>query len=149
VVDFEKAMKLGVKGETLIKSYEKCRLVAYPDQKGVPTIGWGHTGPEVHLGMTCTQAQADAWFEQDVQKAVLQVIKSLDIAVNQNQFDALVAFTYNVGVTAEGHSTLIKLVNAGYTGAASAEFGKWNHVDGEVSAGLTARRAAEKALFLS
>lgn len=142
-------MKLGAKGEALIKDFEKCRLTAYPDQKGVPTIGWGHTGPDIHLGMSCTQEQADAWFEQDVQKFTLQVIKSLDVAVNQNQFDALVAFTYNVGVTAEGHSTLIKLVNAGYTGAASAEFAKWNHVDGKVSDGLTARRAAEKALFLS
>lgn len=142
-------MKLGVKGEALIKSYEKCKLVAYPDQKGVPTIGWGHTGPEVHLGLTCTQAQADAWFEQDTQVAVLQVIRSLDVAVSQNQFDALVAFTYNVGVTAEGHSTLVRLINAGRSIAASAEFPKWNHVDGKVSNGLTARRAAEKALYLS
>lgn len=142
-------MKLGAKGEALIKSYEKCRLVAYLDQKGIPTIGWGHTGPEVHLGLTCTQAQADAWFEQDTRTAVLQVIKSLDVAVNQNQFDALVAFTYNVGVTAEGHSTLIKLVNAGCPIKASTEFPKWNHVDGKVSNGLTARRAAEKELYLS
>jgi lysozyme len=142
-------MKLGAKGRALIQDYEKCRLAAYPDQKGVPTIGWGHTGPDIHLGMTCTQAQADAWFEQDVQFAVMQVIRSLDVVVNQNQFDALVAFTFNVGVTAEGHSTLVKLVNAGHTGAASAEFAKWNHVDGQVSNGLTARRAAERLLFLS
>lgn len=142
-------MKLGAKGEALIKSFEKCRLVAYLDQKGIPTIGWGHTGSDIRLGMTCTQEQADVWFEQDVRTAVMQVIKSLDVAVTQNAFDALVCFTFNVGVTAEGHSTLIKLVNASYTGAASAEFAKWNHVDGKVSAGLTARRAAEKELFLS
>ncbi len=142
-------MKLGDKGRALIQSYEKCRLIAYSDQKGVSTIGWGHTGPNVHLGMACTQEQADAWFEEDIRFAVLQVIKSLDLAVNQNQFDALVAFTFNVGVTAEGHSTLIKLVNAGYVGAASAEFGKWNHIDGIVSDGLTRRRAAERELFLS
>lgn len=142
-------MKLGDRGRALIQNYEKCRLVAYPDQKGVPTIGWGHTGPEVHLGLTCTQAQADAWFEQDVLFAVMQVIRSLDVAVNQNQFDALVAFTFNVGVTAEGHSTLIKLVNSGHAVAASNEFPKWNHVDGKVSNGLTARRDAERVLFLS
>lgn len=142
-------MKVGSAGCALIKSFEKCKLDAYLDQKGVPTIGWGHTGPEVHLGLTWTQEQADMALVKDMQFAVNAVTRSLDVAVSQNAFDALVAFTFNVGTTAEGHSALIKLVNAGYTGAASAEFAKWNHVDGVVSAGLTARRAAERELFLS
>lgn len=142
-------MALGAAGRALIQGFEKCRLTAYPDSKGVPTIGWGHTGPDVCLGTTCTQEQADAWFVQDTQKAVNGVNRSLDIQVTQNQFDALVAFTFNVGVTAEGHSTLHSLVNQSDFAGAALEFGKWNHSGGQVVAGLTARRAAEKALFLT
>lgn len=142
-------MKLGDKGLALLKSFEQCRLTAYLDQRGRWTIGWGHTGPEVHQGLVWTQAQADAALVVDVQVAVLGVIKSLDIAATQEQFDALVCFTYNVGASAEAHSTLLKLVNARQTANAAAEFLKWDHVDGVENAGLKRRRAAEEALFLS
>jgi lysozyme len=145
----EEIMKLGPKGEALIKSFETLRLKAYkPTPNDKWTIGWGHTGPEVVAGLEWTEAQAEIALCNDVAWAVKQVICTTDVALSQNQFDALVAFTFNVGVTAEGHSTLIKLVNAGYTGAASAEFMKWNHQGGVVLDGLTRRRAAEKALFL-
>lgn len=142
-------MNLGGAGTALIQSYEKCRLTAYPDQKGVWTIAWGHTGPAIVEGLTCTQEQADAWFVDDSRAATLGVMRSLDIAIPQACFDALVAFTFNVGVTAEGHSTLHALVNARNWDGALAEFPKWNHTGGVVSAGLTARRAAEAALFKS
>ena len=142
-------MKLGTAGLELIKSFEKCRLEAYLDEALVWTIGWGHTGKEVVSGLTCTQAQADAWLEGDAQSAVAAVNRSLDVALNQNQFDALVAFTFNVGITAESHSTLIKLVNQGRTVPAADEFSKWIHSGGHVSNGLVARRAAERALFLT
>lgn len=142
-------MKLGSAGLALIKSFEQCRLTAYPDSGGIWTIGWGHTGPEVREGLVWTQAQADLQLVLDTHAAVIAVIKSLDVAVGQNVFDALVAFTFNVGVTAEAHSTLLRLVNAGYTGAASAEFLKWDHVAGVEIEGLKRRREAERALFLS
>lgn len=142
-------MKLGAAGLGLIKSFEQCRLTAYLDQRGRWTIGWGHTGPEVHEGLVWTQAQADAALVVDVQVAVLGVIKSLDIAATQQQFDALVCFTYNVGATAEAHSTLLKLVNSRQTASAAAEFLKWDHVDGVENAGLKRRREAERALYLS
>ena len=142
-------MKLGAAGKTLIQSFEKLALVAYKDQGGVWTIGWGHTGPEAFEGATCSPAQADAWFDTDIRRAVNATNHSLDVALNQNQFDALVAFTYNVGVGAEAHSALLRLVNGHHFDAAALEFGKWNHVAGQVSAGLTRRREAERELFVA
>jgi lysozyme len=141
-------MQLGAKGRALIQSFEQLRLESYLDPRGIPTIGWGHTGPEVCHPSTCTPEQADLWFTQDTYNAVQAVIRSLDVAVSQNQFDALVAFTYNVGAGSEAHSTLLRLVNQGKFIAAADQFNLWNHVDGQVSDGLTRRRAAERALFL-
>lgn len=141
-------MKLGSAGIALIKSFEQCRLVAYQDQRGVWTIGWGHTGPEVVAGLQCTQAQADFWLVGDTQKATTGVMKSLDVVLGQNAFDALVSFTFNVGVGAEAHSTLLAMVNRGAISTAGAEFLKWDHVNGVENAGLARRRAAERALFL-
>ncbi|MDE2098630.1 MAG: lysozyme [Patescibacteria group bacterium] len=140
-------MQLGPRGIALIKGFEKCRLVAYPDQRGVPTIGYGHT-QGVKEGDTCTQAQADQWFLEDTHAAVVAVIRDLAVPVTQNQFDALVSFFFNVGVTAAGHSTLLRLVNLGQTSLAGLEFLSWDHCDGVVDPGLTRRREAERALFL-
>ena len=139
---------LGDAGRRLIQSYEQLRLKAYLDEKGVPTIGWGHTGPEVSLGLTCTPQQAGDWFVQDTQTAVNAVNRSVSAPLTQNQFDALVSFTFNVGQGNEGHSTLCRLVNAERYAAAADEFDKWVYSGGHVSAGLVDRRHAEKALFL-
>jgi len=138
---------LGQSGIVLIRSFETCRLVAYQDQRGIWTIGWGHTGPEVVEGLVWTQSQADTVFSKDTMNAVLGVIRSVDVAINQNQFDALVSFTYNVGIGSEGHSTMVKLINQSQFAAAAAQFPLWNHCAGVVDAGLTRRRAAERALF--
>jgi lysozyme len=139
---------LGSAGENLIKSFESLKLTAYPDQKGIPTIGWGHT-KGVALGHTCTPEQAETWFQEDTQEAVHGVDTSIQTNVTQNQFDALVSFTFNVGVGAEAHSTLAKLVNARDFAGAAAEFPKWDHVNGVPNAGLLRRRQAEQALFLA
>ncbi len=140
-------MLLGQNGTALIQGFERLVLTAYLDSGGVPTIGWGHT-KGVQLGDICTIAQADAWFNGDTAEAVNGVNATVTVPLNQNEFDALVAFTFNVGVGSEAHSTLIKCVNAGDFMDAAAEFPKWNHVGGVVSLGLTRRRAAERALFL-
>lgn len=136
-------------GEDLIKGFEQLRLVAYPDDKGVWTIGWGHTGPEVVEGLTCTTEQAETWFQEDTLWAVKGVNDSLTTNVSQQQFDALTSFTFNVGVGAEAHSTMVKLVNARDLAGAAAEFPKWDHVDGVVNAGLLWRRRQEQRIFLS
>lgn len=142
-------MMLGAAGRNLIQHFEQCRLTAYQDVKGVWTIGWGHTGPEVVSGLVWTQEQADETFFHDTQIAVLGVNRSLDVAVNQNQFDALVSFTFNVGVNNEAHSTLVQLINSGQIAAAAAQFPLWDHSGGVEIPGLKARRLAEQALFLS
>ena len=143
------ALTLGPKGAALIKSFERLALVGYPDEGGIPTAGWGHTGPDVVIGQAYDLTQAEIWFVRDTQEAVAAVNRSLAVPVSQEQFDALAAFTFNVGIGAEAHSTLLRLVNAGDMARAAAEFPKWDHVDGIVSPGLARRRAAEQALFMS
>lgn len=141
-------MQLGAAGKALIQSFEQCKLQSYRDQHDVPTIGWGHTLSVVDY-QTCTQADADAWFIQDTQTAVNAVNRTTDVPLTQNQFDALVSFTFNVGQGSEAHSTLLSLLNQGHTQAAADQFLVWNHVNGVLNAGLTRRRTAERALFLS
>lgn len=142
-------MQLSLRGEALIKGYEKLVLVAYkPTPNDKWTIGWGHTGPEVVPGLKWDLIDAEEYFRRDTAASVLQVIASTDVPLTQNQFDALVSFTFNVGVTAEGHSTLIGLVNQKKWALAADQFLVWNKQDGIVLAGLTARRTSERTLFL-
>lgn len=148
-------MNLGSAGEKLIKEFESCRLKAYLDGGGVWTIGWGHTGREVVDGLVWTQDQADATFWSDVVEFEEGVKRLVTATINQNQFDALVSFAYNVGLDEDadtkaeglGDSTLLKKLNAGDYAGAAAEFLKWNKDNGQVVAGLTRRRTAEKKLF--
>lgn len=140
-------MILGAAGKALIQSFETCDLTAYPDQRGVWTIGWGHTAG-VSPSDTCTQDQADAWFVQDTQTAVNAVSRSVDVALSQNQFDALVSLCFNIGSHAFATSTLVALLNQGSIAGAVQQFLVWNHVNGQPNAGLTRRRTAEQSLFL-
>lgn len=139
---------LGSEGEDLIKEFETLELQAYQDQKGIWTLGWGHTLGVVAY-QTTTPEEAEEWFQQDTQTAVNGVNKSLTTNVSQQQFDALTSFTYNVGVGAEAHSTMLGLINGRDFAGAAAEFPKWDHVKGVPNAGLLRRRLAEQALFLS
>lgn len=142
-------MELSAKGEALIKGFETLQLKAMkPTPYDKWTIGWGHTGHEVVEGLVWTPEQAEDAFIHDVAGAEFAVIRSTDVALTQNQFDALVSFTFNVGTDNEAHSTLCRLVNATAWPAAADEFPKWNHQNGKVLAGLTRRRTAERALFL-
>ncbi len=140
---------LSPRGLALIKGFEQCRLTAYQDDGGVWTIGWGHTGPEVVEGLQWSQAQADEDLVRDTIFAANAVTRSVDVAMNQNEFDALVCLTYNIGVGAFRGSTLLRELNSANFSAASAEFPKWDRVNGEPNLGLARRRAAEQALFLS
>ncbi len=146
-------MKTSPKGIALIEQFEGLRLAAYQDGAGIWTLGYGHTGRSgpgacVKQGDVCTSAMADEWLESDVSEAERAVNTLAHVAMNQNQFDALVSFTYNLGWASLESSTLLRLLNSGATRIAADEFPKWNHVAGAVSKGLTARRAAEQALFL-
>jgi lysozyme len=140
-------MHLGAPGTALIQSFESLALTAYPDGGGVPTIGWGHTAG-VSLGDTCTPAQADAWFVTDTGAACKVVNSNVDVAMTQNQFDALVSFTFNVGGGNFHGSTLLRKFNQGDADGAADEFLRWVYVAGQESDGLMRRREAERALFL-
>lgn len=153
-------MKISKNGLNLIKTYEGLELTAYPDPGtgGAPwTIGYGHTGPEVHAGLVWTQQQAEQALASDVAQFERDVTSLVKVQINQNQFDALVSFAYNCGSDIDaddiaeglGDSTLLKKLNAGdYDGAAN-EFPKWNKSGGKVMSGLTKRRNAERSLFLT
>lgn len=133
-------------GLKLTESFEGCRLAAYLDSVGVPTIGYGHTHG-VTMGMTCTQEQAEQWLQQDVQGAVQAVNKLVTVSLTQQQFDALVDFTFNLGTGALQHSTLLRLLNSGNYQGAAGEFEKWDKAGGEVLPGLLKRRLAERDMF--
>ncbi|WP_426762560.1 lysozyme [Hafnia paralvei] len=146
-------MRASENGINLIKKFEGCRLTAYQDSVGVWTIGYGWTQPvdgkPVGKGMTITQQKADDLLKQGVIQYEAGVYGLVTVQLNQNQYDALVDFAYNLGVNALKGSTLLKKLNAGdYAGAAN-EFTKWNKAGGKELAGLTRRREAEKSLFLS
>jgi len=135
-------------GEHLTQQFESCKLVAYLDSKGVPTIAWGHTAG-VKLGDTCTQAQADAWLMQDIQWAAGIVNRVVTITLTQGEFDALTDFVFNDGSGNFESSTLLRDLNAGNILAAAAQFPLWDHSAGQVVAGLLRRRLAEEQEFNS
>lgn len=142
-------MNLSAVGTALIQSFETLRLTSYQDQRGVWTIGWGHTGPDVGPNQTCSYDEATAWFLADTAGACQAVNHTVLVPMNQNEFDALVSFTFNVGAGSEAHSTMLAKLNAGDMAGAAAEFPKWDHVNGVENAGLKRRRLAEQALFLT
>ncbi len=141
----------------LTKRFEGCRLTAYPDPAtgGAPwTIGWGHTFG-VREGMVIAQEQADKWLEEDLGNAAGIVARWVH-AVNQNQFDALTDFVFNVGpglpkfrdgfvwLKTGAHSTMLRMLINGQYALAAEEFPKWNLPP---LPGIIARRKAEMDLF--
>lgn len=129
----------------MIKSFEGCRLIAYkclPTEKYY-TIGYGHYGSDVKAGMKITKEQAEELLLQDCKKAIKNVNSFMSkYNFNQNQFDALVSFAFNVGsinqLTASGTRTLEQI---------SSKITAYNKSGGRVIAGLVKRRAKEKELF--
>jgi len=146
-------MNIDQRGLELIKDFEGFRDEAYKDTGGVWTIGYGTirypSGTPVEEGDGCDEEQAEEYLMNDVASSVQAVNDYITVELNQNQFDALVSFTYNLGVGALKNSTLRKLVNAQDFQNAAKEFMKWCHCDGQVVPGLLARRTKESYLFLS
>jgi GH24 family phage-related lysozyme (muramidase) len=140
-------MKTSSAGINLIKKYEGCRLTAYKCPANVYTIGYGHT-KGVKQGMKITKAQAEAYLKQDLVTYENAVNKYVKVPINQNQFDALVSFSFNCGTGALKTSTLLRELNKkDYSGAAK-QFLKWNKSNGKVLNGLTKRRKEERELFM-
>lgn len=115
---------------------------------GAPwTIGWGHTGPEVHYGLVWTQAQCDAQLLADMARAEADVRAVVKIPLTKDEFIALCDLAFNIGNGNFNTSTLLRLLNAGDIDGAIAQFAVWNKAGGQVLAGLVKRRDAERALF--
>lgn len=139
-------------GVDLICGFEGKRLTAYDDGVGVWTIGFGTTvypnGQKVKKGDTCTEIQAKQYMQNDLKKFESTINDAVTVPLNQNQFDALVSLTYNIGSGAFSKSIMVKKINAGdYKGAAS-QFDVWVNAGGRRMQGLVNRRAREKELFL-
>lgn len=142
-------MKTSLRGITLIRTHEQCRLVAYQDPKKVWTIGWGHTGPEVVAGLAWTQAKADATLVEDLRNAENCVNSHVTAHLTQGEFDALVSLVFNIGCKNFKGSTLLRLLNDGNYDGAAAEFPHWKYSGGQVLVELVHRRAEERELFES
>jgi len=147
-------MDLSNKGLSLIKKHEGCKLTAYKCPAGVWTIGFGNTkyadGKAVKEGERITIKQAEELFAKVVNEFSYSVYFLCGEYVNQNQFDALTSFAYNVGIGAFKKSTLLKLVRANANNPLIRnEFAKWNKAGGKVLKGLTNRRKEEADLYFS
>ena len=147
------AMKPSANCLELIKASEGLRLAPYRCPAGVPTIGYGNTryadGRAVKLtDPPITKTQADALLMATLQPYADAVNRYVQVELSQNQFDALVDFTYNLGPQALRTSALLKLLNAGNYAGAADQFDVWVMGGGHRLTGLVARRAAEKELFL-
>lgn len=140
-------MQLSPNGYKLLKQLEACKLEAYKDVGGVWTIGWGSTGPDIKECTVWTQDQADMHLVTNIGAICRELTPYVSAKLTQCEADAIIIFSYNVGVSAFAHSTMCKLINSYQMTSAALEFAKWNHVNGKEVEGLTNRRAAERALF--
>jgi len=141
-------MHLSETGLNLVKQFEGLRLNTYNDSAGLPTIGYGHllkTGESFSDGIT--EAYASVLLHNDLETAEMAVNRLVKVPLTQNQFDALVDFTFNLGPGALAGSTLLRLLNSGDFAAAAAQFERWVHAGGVPLPGLIRRRRAEAELF--
>lgn len=154
-------MHISQRGLDLIASFEGIVLHAYNDPVRLCTVGIGHKlrdGPcrdedyrtfGTKDNPKLTRDQAFQLLRSDVTSREAAVDRSVTVALSQNEFDALVSFVFNLGTSAFANSTLLKLLNQGRRVEAADQFLRWNKAGGQVLAGLTRRREAERALFLT
>jgi GH24 family phage-related lysozyme (muramidase) len=147
-------MRISEKGINLIKHFEGCHLEPYRDPIGLYTIGWGRLIGDgkslpIEYFRKFTQEEVDAMLVEDLKKFERGVSRLCPTGLTQPRFDALVSFAFNLGLGNLQISTLRKKHNRGDFVGAANEFPKWNKAGGKVLRGLTRRREAEKALYLS
>ena len=139
-------MKTSQEGIDLIKHFEGCELESYRCSANVLTIGYGTTKNVVE-GMKITQNQAEEMLMKDLEEFEEYVEDLIDVKLDQHQFDALVAWTFNLGPTNLKTSTLRKVLNKGAYDDVPEQMKRWNKAGGQVLKGLVRRRAAEALLF--
>lgn len=141
-------MRTSKRGINLIKQYEGLKLEAYRCPAGVFTIGYGHTAG-VRRGDVIDERRAEYLLKEDLKKFEAVVNRECP-GINQNQFDALVSFTFNLGERNLLKSTLLKCVKANPNSLnIRTELLRWNRANGEILPGLTRRRRAEADLYFS
>lgn len=151
---FHGALGLGPHGRALIQAFEGfheaieggAKARSYKCPAGVWTIGWGHT-KGVKKGQVATRAECQAMFDEDVSGFVEGVRALVTVPLNQNQFDALVSFAFNVGLGNLKNSNLLRVLNAGDYDGVPAQLMRWVKAGGQTLPGLVRRRQAESALF--
>jgi len=144
-------MNISENGKNIIKSFEGCKLTTYLCSAGVKTIGFGSTiinHKPVVEGQKITLEEANKAFDSDILVFQNNVLKHIKKPLNQNQFDAIISFVYNVGVGNFKSSTLLKKLNINPNDPTiKDEFLKWNKAAGKVVIGLTNRRVKEAELY--
>jgi lysozyme len=136
--------ELNSQSEKLIKSFEGLRLKSYVCSAGKRTIGWGHTG---NVPDEITLDQAQAFFNEDIQRFENCVNKHVEVDLTDNQFGALVSLCYNIGCKNFKNSTLLRLLNKGFYEQVPAQIMRWKFIHGVESAGLHKRRIDEVNLW--
>ena len=139
--------KTSAEGVALIKKFEGCELEAYQCSANVWTIGYGHTRG-VEEGDTCSQEDSESMLVEDLEEFEGYVNDIVQCPLEQNQFDALVAWTYNLGPTNLRESTLLIRLNEEDYNDVPTQIRRWNKAGGKVLDGLVRRREAEALLFL-
>jgi len=139
-------METSQDGLKLIKKFEGCELKSYQDSVGVWTIGYGHT-KGVEEGQEITQEEAEEMLASELSEYEGYINDMVECDLEQHQFDALVAWVYNLGPTNLRSSTMLKRLNANDLDDVPAQIRRWNKAGGKVLAGLTRRREAEALMF--
>ena len=154
-------MEMSEHGLELLKQWEGFKNTVYKDSAGLPTIGVGHlitsaeqssgtitiNGVAVPYANGLTDQQVLDLLAQDVKPAENTVNNGVKVALNQNQFDALVSFTFNVGSGSFNSSTLLKVLNQGQYDQVPDQLRRWNKAGGKVVQGLVNRRENEIKLW--
>lgn len=139
-------MRTSAEGIKLIQFFEGCYLEAYLCPARVWTIGYGHT-KGVKEGDVIDQEAAEALFIEDIEEFEMYVTKLVEVPLEQNHFDALVSWTFNLGPTNLRSSTLLKKLNDGLYGEVPEQLKRWVFSGGVKLRGLERRRLAEAALW--
>jgi len=139
-------MNISKEGIALIKKFEGCELEAYKCAAGVWTIGYGHT-KDVKEGEVITKEEAESMLVHELQEYCSDVDIAVKVDLKQNEFDALVSWTYNLGPTNLNSSTMLRVLNEGKHDDVPTQIKRWNKAGGEVLKGLIRRRNAEALMF--
>jgi lysozyme len=138
--------RISPEGLAFIKQWEGLRTEAYRCTAGAWTIGYGHT-LGVTEGSQITESEAEKILMRDLSISEAGICREVRVELSDNQFAALVSWTFNVGINAMRKSSLVRKLNAGDYSAVPGELARWNKAKGVVVPGLSNRRAAEAGLW--